>query len=346
MKKILSLINHVFTQWLRYRYVDPLMKIAAVLVVGGVAILVGGGLWSILISFDFLPVSIEIGPGTPVGIGLVLILMGVLLGIYRQSAIDKTTTGILIIHKAMAGMDTSSPRAALPRKMSSGRLDIISLVEGKFHQNGRLIDPSAALRTISNIDQQLASRLGGDNKAMVAYAGLAPIPLLVTAGYRVSSRQISIALDFDRTRGWHALDEIDNKEELIITRPEEPIHTECALVMPFSVNIGVEQVPTNLRQLSYWLQLGNGPRADSLNSEEKQRRIGMTIYNLLAGLRSDWADLEVVHIFLASQASWAYRLGTLITMSVHPSLRIYQFEDGRYSWSVKIRAGEDPTLIQ
>jgi len=345
MSKLLLLLQ----TWWRMRYVDPIHKMAFYLVAAGIGLLSMSAVWVVLVSFESFPIDLEIGPRDSSIFGFfLLVLPGIGLAIWRQNQLSQTTTGILIFHRGMAGMDTSNPESVLPRSMRIGQLRTITIDNQSLQQDGRLVDPSVALRPVNSIDTQISSNLTDASSPSIAYAGLAPIPLLFAAGYRISSRQLSLILDYDRSNGWHLLDEEDDGEKILVNKPNgdcgEAKH--CSIVLPLSVEISADQIPDNLKRCVYWIRLENGARADSLSSDAKQKRLAKEMYNVLAGIRAEFPALEVVHIFMACQASWAVRFGTMVTMSVHPTVAVYQFENGEYRWGVRIEPECDPEICE
>ena len=156
-----------------------------------------------------------------------------------------------------------------------------------------------------------------------------------------------MVLDFVRGKGWHGLDSPDDNEQLVMHAPTLDCLNEVALVCGLSVPISLAQLPESLKNSVYWIELEQGARADSLSSEAKQIRLCHVIYNFLSSLKQIQKDLKVVHIFIAAQASFCFRMGTIISASVHPEVRVYQYDpaSSAYSWGVSIKNGVDPSVI-
>ena len=344
-------INHFFIIFLKYRNPGLTVGLAKTLIRLGSLILVGDGVFFGIATIHYGDISIELSNrlAWTCWVGLFLLGVGIIIGLMRVVALNKKITGILIRHRGMEGMDVASADSALPKSFSNGRLDIIELFSGSQIENGKVFRPESAIKAILGIPGQLQSRLGDSSSSDVqlAYAGLAPIPLLVVAGYMVSSRQPCLVLDFIRGKGWHGLDSPDDNERLVVHAPTSDCPNEVALVCGLSVPISWAQLPESLKSSVYRIELDNGARADSLLSETKQIRLCNDMYNFLSSLRQSHKDLKVVHIFMAAQASFCFRMGTIITASVHPEVRVYQYDPGSsaYSWGVSIKNGVDPSVI-
>ncbi len=333
--------------YVRYKNGDLAMRFASKLVIGGFSLLAGGsGLtWAIsaeLVSIE-LPLKLDIVAERATIYGLAAVITGTAIAILRIQYLQRKLTGILIVHRGMEGMETHHVQKALPASFRKGRLDIIELAEGHQLHNGVVVSPHRALDVINHLDQQLATRIQGRNTAdtQLAYAGLAPIPLLVAAGYKMTARKPCIVLDYARAGHWHALEYEDDNEAIRVTEPNEPITSDVAIVLPLSVNIATSQLPEELTGKAYTVTLAKGARMDSLNSEDKQKRLAELIYNLLSNIQSTHPNVETIHIFLASQASFAFRFGTMITSSVMSSISVYQYNSltHRYGWCATFQAG-------
>lgn len=326
------------------------MKFATVLIALGFSSPI---LTALIISFSPIPIfssEMEVKvDNNRYTISMFMIITGMFIGIWRIKSLSNKLTGILIIHKGMEGMDTSSIKKALPKSFLKGKLDEIILDEGHQISEGKVLSPSRALSVINNLDQQIKTRINGRDTADVqlAYAGLAPVPLLVTAGFKITSRQSCLLLDYSRGGYWHGIDDIDDHEKLVIEKPIGEITDEVAIILPFSIDIVKKQIPDRLYDKSYTLRLENGVRTESLNSTEKQIRIAIDFYTHCSNLRAKYPDLKEIHLYMASQASFAFRLGTMLTTSVMPKVSVYQFNGAtsEYIWGVSFETDKSPSIV-
>lgn len=348
---ILNFILTILRQYWKYKFGDIVMKFATFLIISGLSLPM---LVTLLISFDlvpFIPSEIEVQlSNSQTLISALMIILGIAIGIWRINSLSKKLTGILIIHRGMEGMNTSNIKKSLPKSFAKGKLDIIDLHEGHQISESKVLSPERALSVISNLDQQLKTRLNGRDISDVklAYAGLAPIPLLVTAGFKVTSRQNCFILDYSRDGSWHGIDDIDDQETFTIENPVGKITSEVAIILPFSVDIVETQLPNKLYNKSYTFHLKNDARPDSLNSTEKQIRIAKACYTHCANLRAKHPDLKEIHLYIASQASFAFRIGTMLTTSVMPKIYVYQFDGtlNKYTWGVSFETDSSPSIVE
>ena len=57
-------------------------------------------------------------------------------------------------------------------------------------------------------------------------------------------------------------------------------------------------------------------------------------------------EINEIHLYMASQASFAFKLGTMIATSVMPKISIYQYNSaaGKYDWGVTISSERKPKI--
>jgi len=347
MDKLLFLFHQV----LKYRNPDTTIGFSKTLIVTGLSLITAGTIWSVGIQFDLFVarMATSFGPTHTNVFGLALLIVGVLVGLWRIKKVNERTTGLLIVHRGMEGMETMTPQSALPSSFSNGRLEIVNVDEVNQLDHGKVHRPHDALKAIADLPRQISTRTGNHASAdlKLAYAGLAPVPLLVAAGYVISSRQKCLILDYRRGSGWHCLDVLDDDEDVTISPPLDVIGQEVAITLPFSVAIARDQLPETLQSKAYTVDLSAGARLDSMESEQKQVRIARQIYSFISNLKSKHPSLEEIHIYMATQASFSFRFGTMITTSVHPSIKVYQYDpsSGGYTWGVGIENGKDIYIV-
>lgn len=344
---IASLVWQSLVTFWKYRFVDPVYKAGFwCIVIGGSMLTAGPLTLYAVLKIEGIPAWLEFGPQTSAGIGVFVLIVGVVMVVWRAQTLTKKPVGVVILHRCMAGMHTTDPSAGLPPKMKVGHLLRINQDDQDFQRNGVTIDPAGLLQKASNLSEHLRVTTTGHGSLPVAYAGLAPVPLLVTAGYKLTNRQEILILDYDRDAGWHLLDSLDDGKSLNIAPPNGAISTDVAIAVSVSAPISPNDIPDHLRDVCFTVVLDGGPNRDSASSVVKQQRLCRELYDLLAQIRAEYPELQVVHVFLAAQASLAFRIGQTITQSVHPPVRIYQFENRRYTWSVQIEPGNEPCLIE
>jgi len=352
MSKITNILFTLIRQYWKYKNSDIIIRLSIAAMFIGLSLAMGSGIWLSMIALNMegVPAEFVFEPNQFAGLGALIIVIGLSLGIVRAKDLSQKLTGILLFHRGMEGMNTASVKKSLPKSFSQGKLTVIDINEGHQLYEGKVFHPEYALEAVSNIQQLIKSSLSGcdQNDIKLAYAGLAPIPILVAAGYKVTSRQECMVLDYNRAEGWHALNDIDDMEKASIRVPRGEVSDKVAVTISQSVGIALNQLSDELKDVAYEVSLENGARRDSLNSIDKQNRISEEIYNLLANLPIRHPDLEEIHIYMGVQASFAFKIGTMITSSVMKSISVYQYEPikSQYSWGVCFSQGKKPFIVK
>lgn len=348
----MNILIKFLTLFIKYRNSDLWINIGRCFVLLGVGLIAGPRLVALLflqVAYKDISLSLDFSNNIHDILAVLLIAIGLSIVILRLFKLEKTLTGILIFHEGMSGMDLSEAEKALPKSFKKGKFRSIVLEEGDRMELGRVLDAESALESIKSLPLMLKSELNDADSSRVnlAYSGLAPIPLLFTAGYLLTSRKRILFLDYHRGEGWHCLDSLDDNEEVLSDVNVNEDATDVALILSFSVEISTSQIPDDLGGNTIKLSLEGGARIDSLNSEEKQKRISNLVYETIANKIKDYPAVKCFHLFIASQASMVARLGSMISSSVHAEVRIYQFDPTAqgYLWGVSLRSGKFPVIV-
>ena len=330
-------IYDMWDKWCRYRYVDPVFSFAKVCLATGSTLAAGGIGWAftLLVPKWNIPVNIEFGPQQPIFLGTVLISIGLILGLWRINTSSKKVGCFLIDHRGMEGMNLGDPQKSLPGSCKTGEVRVVRI---GFSENKKEV-----LKKIEALNERLNQDFSEDvnKKADLVYAGLAPVPFLFYAGRCLTSRkQCKIILDWDRLLGsWHEPSKPSQDLSFVIEFPEELVEENLAIAMPLSVPFGKAPIVSTVGGMpTIWVELQDGASQDSIASNLDQQRLAREFYNLLAGLRERYPKLKNVHLFIAAQASFIFRIGQQYSTTVHPPIQIYSFNatSNKYDWALKI----------
>lgn len=343
-EKIVNLFWQFWNQWLKYRYVDPIVGFARLLVTLGVGLMAPGGLWWLAVALEIKPLSLpasftlSAGPETVTYTGFILLVVGVLLGIWGLHRVRKARSSCLVYLRGLPGMHDQPPTDDLPPKYRYGEVTHLSL--DTHNQSTERV-----LEHIEMFGKMLDEKILSMNleAPVTVFAGLAPVPLLYAAGVRLSTRQNLLVMDYNRfEQKWHMLDDKDDGERVDISYPNGRIDADIAIAMPFTITIADSQIPSSLKDKTIWIRLnGTGPRTDAFSSEEKMRCVLRTVHDVIRNLRSreGYDHVERVHLFIAAQASTVFKLGTEYQSNAYPEMRIYHFQggEGKYTWGISVR---------
>ncbi len=345
---ITNILWQFWNQWLKYRSVDPVVSFARLLITLGVGLIAPGGVWWVIVSLKIqqkaIPVSLtfSFGPDTVTYTGLFLLIAGIVLGSLGLYKIKKTRSSCLVYMRGMPGMHDQPPVVNLPPKYRFGEVTHLSL---DSHNQ----DQQDVLKHIEILTKMLDDKIFSMNveAPIIVFAGLAPVPLLYAVGVSFLNRSNLKVMDYNRfEQKWHMLDELDDGENLKISYPDSVIDEDVAIAMPFTLSIAEAQIPQSLRDKIIWIRLSNSsePKTDALSSEEKLKRILRDFHDCIRNLRSreGYENIKRIHLFVATQASTVFKLGTEYQANVYPDIRIYHFQgdEGKYSWGVSVKSSK------
>ena len=343
-KNSINLFWQFWNQWLKYRNVDPIVGFARLLVTLGVSLMAPGGVWWIMagleVKHEKIPVSItlSIGPETVTYTGLILLAIGLGVGFWGLRRVRKTRSSCLVYLRGMPGMHDQPPVEDLPPKYRFGEVTHLSF--DSLNQK-----PAETLQDIEMLKKMLDDKIVSMNieAPVVVFAGLAPVPILYSFGIRFSNRSSLRVMDYNRfEQKWHMLDDLDDGGNIEIAYPQSEINSEIAVAIPFTLSITESQIPEQLRDKTIWVRLSNTkPETDVLSSEEKLKRILREFHDMIRNLRGrkGYEGVEIIHLFVAAQASTVFKLGTEYQANIYPEIRIYHFNggEGKYTWSMSVR---------
>lgn len=344
-RNYIDLLWQFWNQWLKYKNVDPIVSFARTLLGLGVALLAPGGIWwclTLTISPETIPaaISFTINPATVTISGFILLFSGLFLGLFGVYRAHKKRSAFLIYLQGMPGMDHQAPEKDLPPQyrygcVSSYCIETASKPTETFLEDIKILDSTVSRKIISN----------ETDAPVIFFAGLAPVPQLYVAGATLLSRCNLKVLDYNRfEKKWHMLDGVDDGQGIKIMHPDGLIEKNLGIAMSFSVDINLAQIPTELKDKTITVTLDNAEVAtDSLNSEQKLKRVLAELHDLIRGLRNmdGYESVEKIHLFIAAQASTVFSLGTLYQTNIYPEIEIYQYQGskGKYTSSILLKDG-------
>ena len=132
--------------------------------------------------------------------------------------------------------------------------------------------------------------------------------------------------------------------QFLTVKPIDQVGEELAIAMPISAEFGEQPIKKYYREYSNYVaeRMPNGACQDSIMSRHDQYSLAKEYYDILAALRNEYPSLQQIHLFIAAQASFVFRLGQQYSSTVHPPLASYNFDspNNLYDWGIKIDKGE------
>lgn len=224
----------------------------------------------------------------------------------------------------------------------------------KYIKNNCLIDPNAAFTDTYQIKDSLAaiSRSHNDFRFEVIYGGLAPIPLIVFAGYLISNRcKVRSIFEYKRlTNSWETLrDDPNDNGDLVCDRLTASNVSEVAISLSISYQINDDHIKDSLSDNIIILHCNaQNVCVDSMVSRQALERSIETFRSYLNDINVKFPFVKTIHIFCAAQSSFCFSLGRILAPNIHGSFCVYYFNRNSkpcYPWALSLDAGADPVLI-
>jgi hypothetical protein len=246
----------------------------------------------------------------------------------------KEKTVIIIAH---SGLDKKITEEECRAVIQEDGFDTILFVDfeiskAKFSEFYDLPFEQLALEQQRKFKSEIEPLLLKNPNAIVAYFGLAPIPLAFQLGVLLNSltKNLIYLLHHDK-KTWYRNTEPIPKYIFNIENVELPIKTEKGKGDIF-IRVGISsriepqhtqeilQNPTNEFDITL-----TSPRVDAVSNEEDFEKILIQFQNVLSSCSNFLPDRDKIHLFMATSCGLTFALGTKINPNVYPFIQTYQF---------------------
>lgn len=233
-------------------------------------------------------------------------------------------------------------------------VDPVAAADG-FHQvlmdaspffEGGVLDVRGALTLQRNLYRDVAALLRAHAKATIAYFGIAHIPFAMHAGTAVSTKQPVRLYELDGASAigdWHPLQDGDGQDlgvELIdlggpVGGPDAVIQVDVSAQVAKS---DIDQtIDGPYRHLVVRIAK---PRRGVITHHEQARAIAHAFREALDKIHNE-NPATTHHIFAATPMSVSFRLGQMVSQTMHRSVRAYNYSQRStppYFWAVDLVA--------
>jgi hypothetical protein len=237
-----------------------------------------------------------------------------------------------------------------------GNVDPVAAADG-FHQvlmdaspfyEGGVLDARGALALQRNLHRDVVAQLRANPRATVAYFGIAHIPLAMHAGTAVSSRQPVRLYELDGASAsgeWISLQDDDGPDlgvELIdlggpIGGPDAVIQVDV------SAQVAKSDIDQTIdRPYRHLVVRIAEPKRGVITHHEQTRAIANTFRRALDKIHNE-NPTTTQHIFAATPMSVSFRLGQMVSQTMHRSVRAYNYSQRSrppYFWAVDLVAAD------
>lgn len=190
-------------------------------------------------------------------------------------------------------------------------------------------------------------------QAGLAYGGIAQAPFQVLAGYRLSSWGAVSLLEWDRgEHRWNALRQ-GQGPNIGLARSDENIGPgrDVAIALEISYPIATPDIAASVPALGRVVRLSLAPpRLDAISHMGQATEIAVTTRAILDEFAPQLRGGGQIHLFIAGPMSVGFRVGQLVSRTLHPSVYTYAYtmnSNPPYGWGLLINpASGGPVVVR
>jgi hypothetical protein len=297
----------------------------------------------------------------PAPLGWVLLLLGILLlllgylGPSRMFSLiggpsGKPADDLLVLRHIGFRPPVRTPTAQEAALNGSARRVIDFPIDLGVKLQGGDLDGALADHEVRMTD--LEAVRAAQPEAGLAYAGIVQAPFQILAGYRLSTWVAASLMEWNRVdHGWTALAP-GGGPDLGVTTTEEAVGAggDVGVAVQISFPVAAAAVVASVPAVGRLIRIGLPvPRLDAVTHVGQANYIAAECRRVLDALASEGCAGRV-HLFIAGPMSVGFRVGQLISRTLHPLIHVYAYSlnsQPPYPWGLVINppAG-GPTVVR
>lgn len=220
------------------------------------------------------------------------------------------------------------------------------LMDASMFYDGGLLDARSALTLQRTLHKDISGQLRAHPKATVAYFGVAHIPLVMHAGSGISTRQPVALYELDAASGqWAPLIDGDGPDlgvELIdlggpAGAPDAVIQVEVSLKV---AKTDIDQTIT--KPYRHFAVRIKEPRRGAVTHHGQAVALAKAFREAVDRVHGE-NPCATQHIFAATPVSVSFRLGQMVSQTIHRSVLAYNYSQRStppYHWAVDLVAAD------
>lgn len=308
----------------------------------------GAQIFSAQFPVDQWGITFTIGGGdTGIFILLFAVSMALLIyGEYREKKEADDSQLIAVRHMGLVDHGIDDIRNYLPKMIKRIRPQPFSILHTNSHQTNDIGELEAQLQNICRLPQSIKDSGNTLNNAKkhIVYGGVAPVPMVATAGHIISNMQNVHVGDWDREKKkWHFNNEFDDGESLKFEEIDSKGYEATAVTLAISLSIPIrknviqdEFSENALVEVTY---ASGEHKYDNACSSEKQERLAKSILEFINNnIIPNYPNLEKLDILITAQASLVFRIGSVLNQGHLPKIVFHHFnpksKSKKHPWGV------------
>lgn len=246
-----------------------------------------------------------------------------------------STGAIIVRHLGRDGISNADVLAAVPETVRDGnRENVLIDQRATMASASESRDWSEARRLLAaEFDAKLGPVLAEHPDYDVHYFGTSSIPLMMLLGFKTSTVRRTIGYNHHHTRKNWTWD-TPNGHPIAVDAvrdgvPNSPSRAQGDLVVRVSVSYLIDPdlttraVPESLADVDVRAAC---PSLDVITSPDGVDAVAERFRQTLDALLAAYPNAGTVHVFAAVPPGVAFRLGTVVSNTIHPRVQLYEFD--------------------
>ena len=262
---------------------------------------------------------------------------------------NESPTLLLVKHLSMQFVSSNVTEEATSRRIFSNNKVEFVIDQTDLYKKEKLTDPFIAVQRQQEKVEELKILTQGLNPIEVVYYGIVHIPLAFLFGFQFKPRMQMHFIDHDRKDNrWKYLSpELDFPPLTVSGLPAEESEAIGDVIVNLSISYPVWKddvltlVPAPLAIVDVALV---SPEPDVVKSTNQLQTYSMIFRKILDEIHRIFPRTSTIHLFYAGPVSLAVRCGELISPTIDPKIKVYNYsnqDNPKYKWCICVNTPID-----
>lgn len=219
-------------------------------------------------------------------------------------------------------------------------------IDASMHYEAGVLDARSALAGQRNLFRDITSHLRAHPDAVVAYFGIAHIPLTMHAGVAASTKQAIQLYELDAASGqWEPLrDEPGPDLSVELVDMGGPVGGAHAVIqVEVSARVAMSDIDQTITQpYRHFIVRVAEPKRGVITHHDQARAVAYAFREALDRIHNE-NPATTQHVFAATPVTVSFRLGQMVSQTMHRSVRAYNYSQRStppYHWAVDLVAAD------
>lgn len=334
MMRVVQVVLSFFLRCLeasRNPTINGIAKVILIASLGGLAVISA----TLNIPTQWGPITLTLGGGDVILCTVLLVtsLSMVFYSEYQDRKEAEDSQLIKIRHMGLIDHSIGDVKNYMPRNLKRIKAQPFDIEFDNSHKTTNIDELKQQLDQVSRLPLFIkdSGRSLNNGKKHLVYGGVAPVPMLAAAGHLISNMQNVHVADWERTKKkWHFNDELDDGEKLKFENMGQSNNEAISVNIGISLSLPLRQknIVTEFPDCAFYKVTfaSDDLGYDKICSEVKQGRLVKDVLEFInIEIIPNYPNLEQLNFFVAAQASFVFRLGSVLNQGHLPKIVFYHF---------------------